>query len=74
MFLIYFESLLDSMLMDFGCQVEMFLGANMTPNPSEMVLGGVMKVLPVFELEGVLRGLGASWRPRADFDRIFIHF
>ena len=29
---------------------------------------------PVFGLGGVLGGLGASWGPRADFDRFLVDF
>ena len=57
-----------------GAKLQCLLGRTLLQNPYEMVLGWVMKVLPVFGLGGVLRGLGASWKPTADFDRILIHF
>ena len=54
------------------------LGANMAPksfqNGAREVMKVVAKVLLFLGLEGSWGGLGASWAPRADFNRFLVDF
>ena len=50
------------------------LGPTWLQNPSKMVPGGVMILLPVFGFGWVLEGLGASWGPRIDFNTFLVDF
>ena len=49
-------------------------GANMAGKPSQKGGRGGDESAPVFGLGRVLGGLGASWGPRADFNRFLIDF
>ena len=50
------------------------LGANMAPKPFQNGARWGGESAPVFRLGGDLGGLGASWGPRADFNRFLVDF
>ena len=50
------------------------LGANMAPKSFQNGARGGGPLVPVFGLGGSWGGLGASWGPRADFNRFLVDF